>query len=202
MRPCITVSTITVANAFEKHAVQSTMYLRRHSEQPKRGRMIKIKRAYDPPESDDGTRFLIDRIWPRGIKKDSLQVEAWLKDIAPSDTLRKWFAHDPAKWEEFRRRYSAELDSRPRSWQEILGQARKAENVTLVYSAAETRYNNAVALKEYLERRLEESGNSSGRSRITDGGQLRHFRRLPRMTQFCDILQLPFMDYCIDVKAE
>ncbi len=115
--------------------------------------MVKIKRVYEPPEPDDGARFLVDRIWPRGTKRDSLKLDSWLKDVAPSDTLRKWFAHDPAKWDEFRRRYSAELDAKPQSWQDILGIAREG-NVTLLYSARETEHNNAVALKEYLERQL------------------------------------------------
>ncbi|MDD5038801.1 MAG: DUF488 domain-containing protein [Dehalococcoidales bacterium] len=115
--------------------------------------MIKVKRVYEPPEPDDGARFLVDRIRPRGVKKDRLKMDFWLKDIAPSDTLRKWFAHDPAKWDEFRRRYSVELDANPQSWQDILVIARE-EDITLLYGAREPRYNNAVALKEYLKRQL------------------------------------------------
>lgn len=114
---------------------------------------MKIKRVYEPPEPDDGARFLVDRIWPRGTKKDSLKLDGWLKDVAPSDTLRKWFAHDPAKWDEFRRRYFAELDSKPQTWQGILKIGREG-NVTLLYGARETEHNNAVALKEYLERQV------------------------------------------------
>jgi uncharacterized protein YeaO (DUF488 family) len=115
--------------------------------------MIKIKRVYEPPESDDGKRFLVDRIWPRGIRRDSLKLDGWLKDVAPGDALRKWYGHDPSKWGEFRRRYFIELDSNPQTWQSILETARR-NNVTLLYGARETRYNNALALKEYLEERL------------------------------------------------
>ncbi len=115
--------------------------------------MIKIKRAYEPPARDDGRRFLVDRLWPRGIKKESLDVEAWLKDVSPSNELRHWFGHDPAKWDEFRRRYDAALDAEPEAWQPLIEAARKG-TITLVYSAKDETHNNAVALKEYLERHL------------------------------------------------
>jgi uncharacterized protein YeaO (DUF488 family) len=118
-----------------------------------RKNMIKTKRVYELPESDDGKRFLVDRIWPRGIRRDSLKLDGWLKDVAPGDALRKWYGHDPSKWGEFRRRYFIELDSNPQTWQSILETARR-NNVTLLYGARETRYNNALALKEYLEERL------------------------------------------------
>lgn len=115
--------------------------------------MIKVKRVYEPPETGDGIRLLVDRIWPRGTKRDSLKLDDWLKDVAPSDILRRWFAHDPAKWDEFRHRYFAELDSKPKIWQGILEIARKGK-VTLLYGAREAEHNNAVALKEYLERQF------------------------------------------------
>ena len=118
-----------------------------------RKNMIKTKRVYELPESDDGKRFLVDRIWPRGIRKDSLKLNGWLKDVAPGDALRKWYGHDPSKWGEFRRRYFIELDDKPQTWLSILETAR-SNNVTLLYGARETRYNNASALKEYLEERL------------------------------------------------
>jgi uncharacterized protein YeaO (DUF488 family) len=112
--------------------------------------MIKVKRVYDPLEKDDGIRILVDRLWPRGVKKD--QVDVWLKDIAPSDELRKWYNHDPNKWEEFKRRYFEELSRNPKV--EILLQLiKKGNNVTLLY-ASKSPYNNAVALKEYLEKVL------------------------------------------------
>lgn len=112
--------------------------------------MISIKRAYDAASPEDGLRYLVDRLWPRGVKKESLKVEAWLKDVAPSDALRRWFGHDPAKWPEFQRRYAAELKRNSESWQPLLDAARQG-NVTLVYGARDTEHNDAVALKAYLE---------------------------------------------------
>lgn len=117
------------------------------------GAMIQLKRAYDPPASADGTRFLVERLWPRGVKKETLHVEAWLKDVAPSTALRQWFSHDPAKWPEFRRRYFAELKTRPEAWRPLLTGARRGR-ITLVYSSHDTEHNNAVALKEFLEQHL------------------------------------------------
>lgn len=114
---------------------------------------LKLKRAYEPAAADDGARYLVERLWPRGVKKEALRVEAWLKDVAPSDALRRWFGHDPKKWEEFRRRYFKELDHNTAAW-EPLQQAARRGTVTLVYSAHDTEHNNAVALKEYLEARM------------------------------------------------
>ena len=115
--------------------------------------MIKVKRVYDPPSSRDGRRFLVSRLRPRGVKRDALSLVDWLKDIAPSDTLRRWFAHDPSRWETFKRRYAAELDSRPEAWRPLLEAARRG-TVTLLYSARDPEHNNAVALKTYLEAKL------------------------------------------------
>lgn len=112
--------------------------------------MLKLKRAYDPVASDDGTRFLVERLWPRGLSKTKLRLDAWLKDVGPTTKLRQWFSHDPAKWRQFRVRYFRELDSRPDSWRPILSAAR-GHAVTLVYSSHDEDYNNAVALKEYLQ---------------------------------------------------
>jgi uncharacterized protein YeaO (DUF488 family) len=112
--------------------------------------MIQVKRVYDPITSQDGHCFLVDRLWPRGIKKEKLALAAWLKEVAPSDDLRHWYAHDPAKWDEFRRRYYAELDAKPETWQVILEAATQG-NVTLLFSSKELKINNAVALKLYLE---------------------------------------------------
>jgi uncharacterized protein YeaO (DUF488 family) len=112
--------------------------------------MIRTRRVYDPPEPGDGTRFLVERLWPRGMKKEALPLDGWLKDAAPSDELRRWFSHDPAKWDEFRRRYDAELEGKPDVLQPLREAARQG-NVTLLYSARDTEHNNAVALKEYLE---------------------------------------------------
>ena len=115
--------------------------------------MIQIKRAYDPGGKKDGARFLVERLWPRAVKKENLQIENWLKDVAPSTELRQWFQHDPAKWSEFRRRYFRELQNHPEAWHVLLSRARRGR-VTLVYSAHDNQHNNAVALKEFLERKL------------------------------------------------
>jgi uncharacterized protein YeaO (DUF488 family) len=115
--------------------------------------MITLKRVYDPVSNRDGTSFLVERLWPRGIAKLRLRTDAWLKDAGPSSELRKWFSHDPKKWATFRRRYFRELDARPDAWKPILSAARRGK-VTLIYSSHDTRDNNAVALQEYLQRRL------------------------------------------------
>ena len=114
--------------------------------------MIRLKRAYDPVSHIDGTRFLVERLWPRGVSKTKLHVHAWLKDVGPSTELRKWFAHDPNKWDEFRRRYVRELRSQPKAWQPIISAARLGR-ITLVYSSHDTLHNNAVALQEYLRKK-------------------------------------------------
>jgi uncharacterized protein YeaO (DUF488 family) len=112
--------------------------------------LLKTKRAYEPAEPGDGVRFLVDRLWPRGIKKEKLEMNAWLKDVAPSPALRKWFTHDPARWQEFQQRYRAELESNPEAWQPIL-EAAKQGDVTLLYSARDTEHNSAVLLKAFVE---------------------------------------------------
>src|SRR5262249_19697977 len=96
--------------------------------------------------------FLVDHLWPRGVKKEALRLESWVRAVAPSDRLRQWFGHDPAKWKEFQRRYFAELDQEPEAWQPLL-QAARAGDITLVYSARDTDHNIAVALKAYLEKK-------------------------------------------------
>ena len=115
--------------------------------------VIKLKRAYDAVASADGTRFLVERLWPRGIKKAALPLEAWLKDVAPSTPLRRWFGHDPKKWSEFRRRYFRELSGNADALQPILKAAHHGP-VTLVYSSHDTKHNNAVALKDYVEAQI------------------------------------------------
>lgn len=112
---------------------------------------IRLKRAYEPPAESDGVRILVDRIWPRGVRKEELKLEAWLKEIAPSSELRRWFGHDPEKWEEFRRRYFRELDERQDVVEELRSKVRQGGG-TLVYGAADEQHNNAAALKEYLEK--------------------------------------------------
>ena len=115
--------------------------------------MLKLKRVYDPLESDDGRRILVDRLWPRGMKKENLSIDGWLKDLAPSDTLRHWFGHDPARWEEFCRLYDAELEANAEAWRSLLGLAEK-QDITLLFSAHDMEHNNAVALRAFLEARL------------------------------------------------
>ncbi len=124
--------------------------------------MIQTKRVYNPAEPSDGTRFLVDHLWPRGLKKEALHVESWIKTVSPSTELRNWFGHEPAKWEEFQRRYFAELDKKPDTWEALLEAARE-KDITLVYSAHDTEHNNAVALQTYLEKKL--AGESRGKRR-------------------------------------
>ena len=112
--------------------------------------MISLKRVYEAVGEDDGTRFLVERLWPRGVRKEALPFAAWLKEVAPSTDLRRWFGHDPAKWQEFCQRYAAELEARPDAWAPIM-QAHRSGTVTLLYSSHDTEHNNAVALKAYLE---------------------------------------------------
>lgn len=111
---------------------------------------IKTKRIYEKPARSDGRRILIDRLWPRGISKEKAEVVFWAKSIAPSNELRKWYQHDPAKWEEFRKRYFAELDENPDGVAE-LREHLVGGTVTLLFSSRETELNNATALLEYLE---------------------------------------------------
>jgi uncharacterized protein YeaO (DUF488 family) len=110
---------------------------------------VKLKRAYDPPSRKDGTRILVDRLWPRGISKQKAALDRWTKDIAPSTDLRKWFAHDPERWEEFRRRYAEELRQHRDLVAELRSLARKGP-ITLVYSAHDEMHNDAVVLRDVL----------------------------------------------------
>jgi len=115
--------------------------------------MIRIKRAYDPPARGDGRRILVERLWPRGMKKEALALDSWIKEAAPSTELRKWFGHRTERWEEFQRRYRKELNANPKAWAPILEAARR-RNVTLLYSAHDTLHNGALVLCEYLTRKL------------------------------------------------
>lgn len=115
--------------------------------------MIKIKRVYEAAGRGDGARFLVDRLWPRGVKKESLAMRGWVKDVAPSNELRHWYHHDMARWEEFCDRYFAELEEAPDAWQPLL-EAARAGTVTLLFSAQHTEHNNAVALQGFLEKKL------------------------------------------------
>jgi len=111
--------------------------------------MIKIKRIYNRASSDDGKRIYVDRLWPRGMKKEEVKIDEWLKDISPSDALRKWFGHDPSKYEEFKRRYTQELENHSEILEKIKIEG-KRKTVTLLFSARDVNYNNATVLKEIL----------------------------------------------------
>ncbi|QKQ99033.1 DUF488 domain-containing protein [Metallosphaera tengchongensis] len=111
---------------------------------------IKVKRVYESPSPDDGIRILVDRLWPRGLSKEKANVDIWLKEIAPSDELRRFFSHDPNKWEEFKAKYFGELKTNP-ALKELIDVVKKEKMVTLLFSARDEKRNNAVALKQYLE---------------------------------------------------
>jgi uncharacterized protein YeaO (DUF488 family) len=112
--------------------------------------MIKTKRIYESPAEEDGFRILVDRLWPRGVQKEKAKIDLWLKEIAPSDDLRKWFAHDPQKWEEFKKKYAKELATKQGLLNEIRQKEKEKGTVTFLYSAKDTEHNNAVALKTIL----------------------------------------------------
>lgn len=111
-----------------------------------------IKRAYEPASRKDGRRILVERLWPRGVKKEALAADAWLKDVAPSPALRRWFGHRVERWDEFRRRYRKELDAKPDAWAPLRSAARRGR-VTLLYSAHDVLHNSAIVLRDYLARR-------------------------------------------------
>jgi uncharacterized protein YeaO (DUF488 family) len=115
-------------------------------------RDVMLKRTYDPPLARDGTRILIDRLWPRGVSKSDAAIDRWVKDIAPSTALRKWFGHDPARWQEFRRRYAAEIHDHADTLAELRTAARKGP-ITLVFSARDELHNDAVVLRDVLLQR-------------------------------------------------
>jgi uncharacterized protein YeaO (DUF488 family) len=115
---------------------------------------IRVERIYDNPTGGDSFRILVDRLWPRGLSKDKVRVDPWQKDIAPSNTLRKWFGHDEKKWDEFKHKYFKELDKNNDVVNTIIKTAQDQNSITLLYSTKEKRFNNAVALKEYLEEKF------------------------------------------------
>ena len=116
--------------------------------------MIKTKRVYDEYDENDGPRILVDRIWPRGLKKQQTKIDLWLKDIAPSTTLRKWFGHERRKWPESKRRYCMELEQKGDAVDKIAAKA-SAGTVTLLYAAKDATCNNAIALKEFIEKAID-----------------------------------------------
>jgi Uncharacterized conserved protein len=129
--------------------------------------MIKIKRVYEEPQEDDGIRVLVDRLWPRGLRKEEAKVNLWLKDLAPSNDLRKWFSHDPSKWEEFKRRYIEEIKGKE-ELRRLLDLIKKEKTVTLLYSTKDEKRNNAVALLEYLNDIITKGGKSFINSLLSD----------------------------------
>jgi uncharacterized protein YeaO (DUF488 family) len=114
---------------------------------------VRVKRCYDPPAADDGVRVLVDRLWPRGLKRDEAGINIWLKDVAPSADLRRWFGHDPARWASFQDRYRAELAGSA-ALDKLLALAKGGERVTLLYGARDTEHNNAVVLHAICNQRL------------------------------------------------
>lgn len=127
--------------------------------------MIRIKRTYEPPAREDGRRFLVERLWPRGMKKETLDADAWMKEVAPSTELRKWFDHRVERWEEFRRRYHDELNANPGGWKPILDSSSRG-TVTLLYSAHDTEHNGAVVLSDYLSKRFSRHRNRRAKRRV------------------------------------
>jgi uncharacterized protein YeaO (DUF488 family) len=113
--------------------------------------MIKIKRIYEPPAAGDGFRILVDRLWPRGVSKEKARVDLWLKEISPSNELRKWYGHDPEKWAEFKKKYLREIEDQGEAFGLIIKKA-KGGTVTFLFSSQEEKWNNAAALKEFMER--------------------------------------------------
>jgi len=120
---------------------------------------VRLKRAYEQPSAGDGVRVLVDRLWPRGVSKADIAIDRWLKDVAPSTELRHWFGHDPGRWDEFRKRYQAELSDKAEPLKELQACARKG-TLTLVYAARDEAHNEAVVLRDLLVRRLRRKGHS------------------------------------------
>lgn len=116
--------------------------------------VIRAIRVYELSDADSGTRWLVDRVWPRGVPKTSLELAGWARDAAPSGDLRRWFGHDPSRWTEFHRRYTSELDASPTAWRPLQDAARGGD-LLLLYAARDTKHNNAVVLRDYLQRRMD-----------------------------------------------
>ena len=125
---------------------------------------VRLKRAYEPPAANDGLRILVDRLWPRAISKQALALDEWMKDIAPSTALRRWFGHDPGRSHEFCRRYAAEVREHRGLLEELRARARKGR-ITLVFSARDERHNDAVALRNFILRGLSDGGTAKGQEK-------------------------------------
>jgi uncharacterized protein YeaO (DUF488 family) len=131
--------------------------------------MIQIKRTYDAPRRGDGRRILVERLWPRGMKKDAVAADVWMKEVAPSTELRKWFGHRVERWDEFRRRYRKELDANPSAWGPILDASGRG-TVTLLYSAHDVLHNGAVVLRDHLMERRDRRSKKSVSTRRSSAG--------------------------------
>ncbi len=142
--------------------------------------MIRLKRAYDPPARGDGHRILVERLWPRGVKKEALAADGWRKEVAPSTELRQWFGHRVERWDEFQRRYRAELDATPDAWTPILAAAERG-TVTLLYSARDELHNSALVLRDYLAERMA-APTASRRAPRARSPQVTPRARSPRVT--------------------
>jgi uncharacterized protein YeaO (DUF488 family) len=118
---------------------------------------IRVKRIYLPPDAADGVRVLVDRLWPRGVRKEAAALDGWVREVAPSPALRRWFGHDPSRWETFRHRYAAELDALDEYWRPLAVQALHRP-LTLLYAARDEEHNHALVLKAYLENWLRGHG--------------------------------------------
>ena len=143
------------------------MHNRRNNFKGRQPSMIKIERIYNNPRGNKSFRILVDRLWPRGLSKDKVKMDLWQKDIAPSNSLRKWFGHDDEKWNEFKRRYFKELDKNIDSVDQILDKVKEG-SITLLYGSKEEKFNNAVALKEYLEEKIKKQTYELSRSSCSD----------------------------------
>lgn len=125
--------------------------------------MFQLKRAYEPASPDDGCRVLVERLWPRGVSKARAKIDAWLKDVAPSAELRKWYGHDPERWADFRRRYWQELRSHPEAVSDLRAKQREGK-VTLVYAAHDEEHSGALALQQFLARHKSKRGSGARRA--------------------------------------
>jgi uncharacterized protein YeaO (DUF488 family) len=125
--------------------------------------MIRLKRVYEPPSQEDGLRVLVDRLWPRALKREAAKIDVWLKDIAPGTALRQWFGHDPERWSEFQRRYRGELAHRPEALAALRALIKANKRVTLLFAAKDSDHNNAVALKNFLGRQTAPRAHSAAR---------------------------------------
>jgi uncharacterized protein YeaO (DUF488 family) len=126
---------------------------------------IELRRVYEDGVHEPGRPFLVDRLWPRGKRKVDLEDVMWLKDVAPSDPLRRWFAHEPSRWDEFVRRYQLELDAHPDAWRPLLAAAKRG-HIVLLYAAKDEEHNNAVALKGYIDRKLAKRRSTRGQTAL------------------------------------